>query len=97
MDKNVSHDPIGRLVALHAESIRSDEHGFAKALMGGLIALLVAILFFAAVIGSIQTGVTNAQDNVTDPGAQALLGILVLLTVVAVVVAVVGWALGGLD
>jgi len=79
--------------------IRKDERGFAKAMLAGLIMILIAVLFFAAVISEIQLGVWDATDllNTSSPGAAALLGILVLLTVVAVIAPIVAFALGAFD
>ena len=79
--------------------VRKDERGFAKAMLAGLIMILIAVLFFAAVISEIQLGVWDATDllNTSSPGAAALLGILVLLTVVAVIAPIVAFAIGAFD
>ncbi len=61
--------------------------------ISGLIMIVVVVLIFTALIGTIQTSVNNA--NLTNTAADTMLVLVPLFLVVALVLLIVGWATKG--
>jgi len=68
------------------KNIKNDKNGAMSTLLSEIFMLFIVDLLGAYLITPLAVAITGAQGNLTDPGAQAMLGLVTMMFAIVLVV-----------